>query len=170
MTYNVFSGTLNPTHFTSRPYNPNGKWIGSSVQPFLHSLRHKVPIMYNGRPYPPELPFPMGDLDLPCNIWCFGPMRAHNPSGTSIGSAVFAQMTAECPYTGLPVSPSELFLPISISTGLLWLPYGIGQTVIFLPCDFYLSSSFFFSSPNLTECKLDVYHTLRSKGWIKSYD
>jgi len=26
----------------------------------------------------------------------------------------------------------------------LWSPYVIGQTIIFLPCDFYLSSSFFF--------------------------
>jgi len=26
-------------------------------------------------------------------------MRAHNPNGTSIGSAVFAQMTAECLYS-----------------------------------------------------------------------
>ena len=25
----------------------------------------------------------------------------------------------------------------------LWLPYGIGQAIIFLPCGFYLSSSFF---------------------------
>jgi len=41
--------------------------------------------------------------------------RAHNPNGTSIGSAVFAQMTAECPYTGLPVSPSKLFLPMLAS-------------------------------------------------------
>ena len=37
------------------------------VQLFLHSLQHKVPILYNGRPYPPEVPFPTGDLDLPCN-------------------------------------------------------------------------------------------------------
>ena len=37
-------------------------------------------------------------------------MRTNNPNGTSIASAVFAQMTAECPYTGLPVSPSKLFL------------------------------------------------------------
>ena len=27
---------------------------------------------------------------------------------------------------------------------LLWSPYVIGQTIIFLPCDFYLSSFFFF--------------------------
>jgi len=88
-----------------------------SVQPFLHSLRQKVHILYNGRPYPPELPLPMGDLDLPCNTWCFGPMRAHNPNGTSIGSAIFAQMTAECPYiyNGLPVSPSKLPLPMLAS-------------------------------------------------------
>jgi len=28
-----------------------------------------------------------------------GPIRAHNPNGISIGSAIFAQMAAECPYT-----------------------------------------------------------------------
>jgi len=32
---------------------------------------------------------------------------------------------------------------------LLWSPYGIGQTIIFLPCGFFFISSFFFSSPNL---------------------
>jgi len=41
---------------------------------------------------------------------------------------------------------------------LLWSPYVIGQTIIFLPCDFYLSS-FFLSSPNLSSRRLDVYHT-----------
>jgi len=28
-----------------------------------------------------------------------GPIRAYNPNGIAIGSAVFAQMTLECPYT-----------------------------------------------------------------------
>ena len=34
--------------------------------------------------------------------------------------------------------------------------------IIFLPCDFYLSSIYlsFFSSPNLSGRRLDVYHTL----------
>jgi len=36
------------------------------------------------------------------------------------------------------------------------LPYIIGQAIIFLPCDFY--HSFFFSSPNLSGRRLDVYH------------
>jgi len=44
----------------------------------------------------------------------------------------------------------------NIHTYSLWSPYVIGQTIIFLPCDFYLSSSF-FSSPNLSGRRLDVY-------------
>jgi len=44
---------------------------------------------------------------------------------------------------------------------LLWPPYGIGQAIIFLPCGFFLSSSSsFFSSSNLSGCRLDVYHTM----------
>ena len=44
----------------------------------------------------------------------------------------------------------------------LWPPNVIGQAIVFLPCGFfylliYLSS--FFSSPNLSHCRLDVYHT-----------
>ena len=41
---------------------------------------------------------------------------------------------------------------------LLWSPCVIGQTIIFLPCGFFLSS-FFLSSPNLSGSILDVYHT-----------
>ena len=45
--------------------------------------------------------------------------------------------------------------------GTLWSPYVIGQTIVFLPCDFFLLllSSSFFSSPNLSGRRLDVYHT-----------
>ena len=42
----------------------------------------------------------------------------------------------------------------------LWSPYVIGQTIIFLPCDFYLLSFFFlFSSPNLVDWCLPYLHT-----------
>jgi len=68
----------------------------------------------------------------------------------------------------------------------LWLPYGIGQTIIFLPCGcfyllsfflwspcrigqtvifsscgffFFYLSIFFFLLPNLSRCRLDVCHT-----------
>ena len=39
---------------------------------------------------------------------------------------------------------------------LLWSPYVIGQTIIFSSCDFFL---LFFSSPNFSGRRLDVYHT-----------
>ena len=43
----------------------------------------------------------------------------------------------------------------------LWLPYVIGQTIIFSSCFFYFFflSSFFISAPNLSGRRLDVYHT-----------
>jgi len=51
---------------------------------------------------------------------------------------------------------------LALAGWLLWSPYVIRQTIIFLPCSFYLSiylSSSFFSSPNLSGHKLDVYYT-----------
>jgi len=42
----------------------------------------------------------------------------------------------------------------------LWSPYVIGQTIIFSSCFFLISSSSFFSSPNVSGRRLDVYHTL----------
>ena len=42
---------------------------------------------------------------------------------------------------------------------LLWSPYAIGQTIIFLPRGFFFLSSSLFSSPNLSRRRLDVYHT-----------
>ena len=41
---------------------------------------------------------------------------------------------------------------------LLWSPYGIGQTIIFCR-GFFSSPIFFFSSPNLSHRRLDVYRT-----------
>ena len=83
MTYNVFSGTLNPTHFTS----------------------------------------------------LFGEKKFENQS-------VFDNV----------LSKSKVALAY-----YFWPPYRIGQAIIFLPCDFPLLS--FFSSPNLSSRRLDVYHT-----------
>ena len=50
----------------------------------------------------------------------------HNPSDISIGSTVFAEMAAKCPYTfgmGRPFPASELPLPMGIWTpSNTWLP------------------------------------------------
>jgi len=42
---------------------------------------------------------------------------------------------------------------------LLWPPCVADADIIFLPCGFFLLSSFFYSSPNLSDRRLDVYHT-----------
>jgi len=46
---------------------------------------------------------------------------------------------------------------------LLWSPYVIGQTIIFLPCGFFYL--LFFSSPNLSGRRLDVYTILLHMAW-----
>ena len=54
--------------------------------------------------------------------------------------------------------PPSMQLPPELNNPFLWSPYVIGQTIyIFIQ---FLSSSSFFSSPNLSGRRLDVYHTL----------
>jgi len=58
------------------------------------------------------------ESELLSNAWFLGPIGAHNPNSTSIGSAVFVQMTAECPYTLQwnarfpPLPPFKITLPM----------------------------------------------------------
>jgi len=59
-----------------------------------------------------SLYFTMGDPFLE-------PAHAHNPNGITIGSAVFAQVTAECPYT-LQLAPFPL--KIARSHKGIWTP------------------------------------------------
>jgi len=65
-------------------------------------------------PLLPKLPFPTGDLDPIYNTWFLGSSQLSFPNGILIGSAVFAHLTAECPYTlqlAIP-SPSKLPPPV----------------------------------------------------------
>ena len=41
-------------------------------------------------------------------------------------------------------------IPSTAISLLLWPPYGIGQAITFLPCGFYLSCFYLFSSPDLS--------------------
>jgi len=65
-----------------------------SIQPFSHRWPQSVPTLYYGRPFPQKLPLPM-EGSGPHLTWFLEPIRVHNPNGISIGSAIFAQMTAE---------------------------------------------------------------------------
>jgi len=72
-----------------------------------------------------------------------------------------AKKNGHCPLSSKDVFHEVTRLrcgAILIYTTLLWSPYVIGQTIIFLPCDFFLLS-FFLSSPNLSRRRLDVCHT-----------
>jgi len=95
----------------TRVHNPNDKSIGSAV---LHSLRQKVLMLYNGRPYTPELPLQIENLDLSCNTWCFGPMRAHNETAPRSVQPRLHRWPRSVPilYSGLPVYASKLPLPM----------------------------------------------------------
>jgi len=61
--------------------------------------------------------FACSDLDphlIPTfNIWYLGPTQVQNPNSISIGSAVFAQLTAERPYTLHWAAPSPLKIATS---------------------------------------------------------
>ena len=49
------------------------------------------------------------------NTRFLGPTRVLNPNRISIGSAVFAQLTAECPYTLMGRPTSKLPVPMGIA-------------------------------------------------------
>jgi len=57
-----------------------------------------ISLLYNERPFPQIAPF-YGRIMESHLTQFLGPIRAHNPNGSLIGSAVFAQMTADWPYT-----------------------------------------------------------------------
>jgi len=78
---------------------------------------------------------------------------------------------------------TSLLAVLQVNLGYLWSPYGIGQTIIFLSCGFFLLMATlcnrgplyfcpvvtiflsFFSSPNLSGRRLDVYHTSTVHTW-----
>jgi len=73
----------NLIHNSLGPSKPTNRTASRSVQPFLHSSRHSVPIFYNGPPLPPQnWPF----------SWGSGPNLMHG----SLGSPKSSTQTASC--------------------------------------------------------------------------
>jgi len=102
----------------------------------------------------PCLLWPNGWMDQDAT-WCEGRSRPR-PHCVTWGSSSPPEGTAP---TVRPMSIVAKRSPISATAEhLLWSPYGIGQTIIFLPCGYFFLS-FFLSSPNLSRCRLDVCHT-----------
>jgi len=57
------------------------------------------PVIANCIPKLVAMAMSLSTYGPPSNTWFLRPIRAHNPNGISIGSAVFAQTTVECPHT-----------------------------------------------------------------------
>jgi len=87
--------------WSTQVHNPNGISIGSAVFCTAHVR------VSSGIPSPWKLPLSTGDLAGPSsNIWFLGSTRLSIPNRISIGSAVFAQLTADSPYTLQSAAPS----------------------------------------------------------------
>jgi len=97
------ANTIELVH-SSAHSSPQPKWQMDRFSHFCRAYGTKCLFFTMGAPIHQNCP-------LPCNTWCFGPMRAHNRNGTSIGSAVFAQMTAKCPYMVCPFRPQNCSFP-----------------------------------------------------------
>ena len=68
--------------------------ISSAV--FAQLTADTIPIPYNEHPnLPSKWPLCTGESGTPSNIWFHGPTHIHNPNGTSIGSAVFAEIVTD---------------------------------------------------------------------------
>jgi len=84
------------------------------------------------------------------------PIRADNPNGISIGSAVFAQMTAECPYTLQCSAPSPL--KIAPSHGGIWTPsntWFLGPTSVLNPNGIAIGAAVFAGLTTVTDRQTD---------------
>jgi len=78
----------------SQVHSPNGKSISLAVSAQLTAGSLYFTI---GNPFP-KIAASHGGSGIPCIWWLLWPVWTHNPNSIMIGSAVFAQVTAECPY------------------------------------------------------------------------
>jgi len=83
------------------------------------------------------------------------------------GFEKFSNVSTMLMELGLPIAGAQLC--ITRSPHLLWSPFVIGQTIIFLPCNFYLLS-FFFSSPNLSGHRLNAGLKCAARGSLQIRD
>jgi len=90
---NIIELMLPSTHLSPQPKRKISRFRG-----FCTAHGKKIAILCNGWPFPQNCPVSWG-IWTPSNTWLLGHIWAHNPNGVLIDSAVFAQMTAEYPYT-----------------------------------------------------------------------
>ena len=80
------------THDSLGPFESTAQTANRSVQPFLHNSQQKVPILYNGDPFPQSVPS-RGEIEPPSFSWFLEADRALNPNCITIGSAICRAVT-----------------------------------------------------------------------------
>jgi len=88
----------------TRVHSPNGKSIGSAVSA---QVTAESAYTLQWGTLSPKIAPSHGWIGTPSISWFLEPDRAHNPNCIMIRSAIFAQVTAECPYIiqWAPLSP-----------------------------------------------------------------
>jgi len=100
------------THAYLSPPESTTQMASQSVQPFLHSSQQSVVTHVGACPSPLKIAPSHGASGPASDTWFFGSILLIIPKGISISSAVFAQLTAECPYTLQLATPSPSILPL----------------------------------------------------------
>jgi len=94
----------------------------------------------------------LGTCEPPSNTWFPGPTQlVLYPSGISIGSAVFAQMTAKCPYTLQWDDPSPQICPFPWG---IWTPsntWFLGPTRVLSPNGISIGAAGFAGLTSVTD-------------------
>ena len=87
-------------------HNPNGMLIGSAI--FAQFTADRSYTLQWATLFASKWPIPVGRCAPPFRAWFLRSIRTHNRNGISIGSAVFARLSAECPYILQRAVPSPL--------------------------------------------------------------
>ena len=91
----------------------------------------------------------------PCNTCFLRPRRVHNPNGISIGSAVFAQITAECPHTLQWAAPLPQHCPFPGGCGTASNIWFLGPTQVLNPNGISIGSAIFAGLRTVTDRPTD---------------
>jgi len=94
----------------------------------LHTSRQSVVGDVGACPSFSTLLLSMSGSETPSNTWFLGSTRLSIPSGISVGSATYAQPTADCQYTLQWSLPKNCPFPWGIWTHLIHCSYWAGPT------------------------------------------
>jgi len=138
---------------------PQSKGHHDRFSCFRTGDRRVSPYFTMGRPFPPKLPLPVGS-ETPSNMRFLGPIRVQNPNGISTGSSVFAQMTAECPYTLQRQAPFPSKLSLTTEPGGIWTPSNTwfpGPTRFLNPNGISIGSAVFAELTSVTDRQTTLF-------------